>query len=185
MFKSYFQLGIEHILDPNGLDHVLFIIVLAVPFLIKDWKKVVILATAFTIGHSLTLALSSLDVIKVNASMIEMLIAISIFLTAAYNIIFIRKEQITYRYSIACIFGLIHGMGFSNFFKSILGKDDILLPLLAFNLGVEAAQVIIVMGILLLAYIIVELLKLPQRIWISGLSGIVIILSIQMILERI
>jgi len=185
MFSSYLKLGFEHILDPKGLDHVLFILVLAVPFLLKDWKKVVLLATAFTLGHSLTLALSSLNIIKVNSTMVEILIAVSIFITAVYNIIDVNKNRVSVKYPTALIFGLIHGMGFSNFFKSILGKDDIVLPLFAFNIGVELAQIIIVLITLMLSWLAVNVLKVKQKYWIYSISGIVLFWSLKMIVERI
>lgn len=185
MFTSYLKLGFEHILDLKGIDHVLFILVLAVPFIIKDWKKVVLLATAFTLGHSLTLALASLDIINVNSAMVEILIAVTICLTAIYNIIDINKNRVSVKYPTALIFGLIHGMGFSNFFKSILGKDEIVLPLLAFNIGVELAQIIIVVITLLLGFVVVQFLKIKQKYWIYTISGIVFVWSLKMIFERI
>jgi len=185
MFTSYLQLGFEHILDPKGLDHVLFILVLTVPFVLKDWKKVVLLATAFTIGHSLTLALASLNIIKVNASLIEILIAASIFVTAIFNIIGENRNTINLKYPTALIFGLIHGMGFSNFFKTILGKDDIILPLFSFNLGVELAQIVIVLITLVFGYIVVNYLKLKQKKWVYAVSIFVLIWSLRMIFERI
>lgn len=185
MFGSYLKLGLEHILDPNGLDHVLFIVVLTAPFLIKEWKKVIILATAFTVGHSLTLALSSIDFISVNASAIEIGIAVSIMITALYNLLDSKNLPLNTRYLIAGLFGLIHGMGFSNFFKSILGNESILVPLLAFNIGVEVAQIIIVIIVLTLSHILVDRLKLSRTIWLYTISSMVLIWSIKMILERI
>ncbi len=185
MFSSYFKLGLEHILDPKGLDHVLFIVVLTVPFLLKDWKKVIILATAFTIGHSLTLALSSLDIISVNSRIIEICIAVTILFTAVFNIVLKSYHRLSERYLSALIFGLIHGMGFSNFFKAILGNNEILLPLLAFNLGVELAQLIIVVMVLLLGHLIVKYLKLKLSLWKNAISFIVIIWATKLILERL
>ena len=184
MFGQYLNLGFEHILDPNGLDHVLFIVILTAPYLLKDWKKVIVLATAFTVGHSLTLALSSLDFIKVNGQFVEICIALSILVTAIYNVIQ-SGQQIKTRYIAALIFGLIHGLGFSNFFKAILAGDSILLPLLAFNLGVELAQIIIVIAVLLLAFLAVNKFKLQQKIWIMILSVPVLIWSVKMVLERL
>ncbi|MBT8234375.1 MAG: HupE/UreJ family protein [Bacteroidia bacterium] len=185
MFSSYFKLGLEHILDPNGLDHVLFILVLTIPFLLKDWKKVVLLATAFTLGHSLTLALAALDIVNVNSQWVEISIAITILLTALLNIL--QNENLTnkMRYSTAAIFGLIHGLGFSNFFKTILGKDELILPLFAFNIGVEAAQIIIVLATLILGYILVEKGKLKQKYWVNGISVFVAVWAIKLIVERI
>ena len=185
MFKSYLGLGFEHILDPNGLDHVLFIIVLTVPYLIKDWKKVILLATAFTVGHSLTLALASLNIISVNSRMIEILIAVSICLTALNNLLPKQDNSMSRAYIMASFFGLIHGMGFSNFFRSIMGKDDIILPLFAFNIGVELAQIVIVLIVLIVNWILIEKLKHNHKYWTWGMSSVIIFWSIKMILERI
>jgi hypothetical protein len=185
MFTSYLKLGFEHILDPNGLDHVLFILVLTVPFFLKDWKKVVLLATAFTIGHSLTLALASSNIIKVNSAMVEILIAVTIFITAVFNIVEVNKNKVSVKYATALIFGLIHGMGFSNFFKTILGKDEILLPLFAFNIGVELAQIVIVLMTLVLGFISVQFFKIKQKYWVYGVSGIILLWALKMIIERI
>lgn len=185
MFLEYLKLGFEHILDPGGIDHVLFILVLAVPYFIKDWKRVVLLATAFTIGHSLTLAFASLNIIKVNSQIVEILIAVSILLTGIINIKDINKTEYNLKYPLALCFGLIHGLGFSNFFKSILGKDDIVLPLLAFNIGVELAQLLIIGITLILTYFLIKLIKIKHSFWIGFVSVCVIILSLKMILERI
>ena len=185
MFTSYLKLGFEHILDPNGLDHVLFLLVLAIPYNFKDWKKVLILATAFTLGHSVTLALAALKLVSVNASLIEILIAVTIFLTAVFNMKQSQEYGGKIKYLIAAGFGLIHGLGFSNFFKSILGTDEVTIPLLAFNIGVECAQVIVVLLVLLGTWILCDILKLKQKTLIYIVSLIVMILSAQMIFERV
>ena len=185
MFEAYLKLGFEHILDVNGLDHVLFLLALTIPFSLKDWKKVIILATAFTVGHSITLALSALNIIRVNSEMIEILIAVSIFVTALLQIL--KREgdkNMSKEYSLALFFGFIHGMGFSNFFKSILGKDDITIPLLSFNIGVELAQILIVLGVITINTIVFKLLS-KRKYWVYLVGGAVCILSLQMIFERI
>ena len=186
MFGSYFNLGLEHILDINGIDHVLFLIALALPYALKQWKSVLILATAFTIGHSLTLALSALDIIKVNSTLIEIGIAVSIFLTALLNIVSpsVEAKRVSWtRYVGAAVFGLIHGMGFSNFFKTILGKDDITIPLLAFNIGVEVAQVLVVAAVLLISYVVVKVVE--KRWWNFTVSIVIAVWAGKMILERV
>lgn len=185
MFSSYLTLGFEHILDPGGLDHVLFIAVLTAPFLIKDWKKVLILVTAFTIGHSVTLALAAMNVIAINAQLVEILIAASIVITALINILDTGSQKMLPRYATASIFGLIHGLGFSNFFRSILGKDDIILPLLSFNIGVELAQIIIVICILVFSYVLVQKLKMNRTVWLWLISIPVAVYAVKLILERI
>lgn len=154
MFRSYLELGFEHILDPNGYDHILFIIALAIVYHIKDWKKVAILITAFTLSHSLTLALSALNIISISADLVETLIPITIILTCLVNIYFALKEkEITGNYALAAIFGLIHGLGFSNYFKAIIGQEEsVVFPLFAFNLGVELGQLVIMIIVLLISY---------------------------------
>lgn len=186
MFSAYLGLGFEHILDPKGYDHILFVLALSGIYLLKDWRQVLILVTAFTIGHSLTLALSALNIVKVNADLVEFLIPITIVLTCLYNIL--RKEEnqksISWNYLIALGFGLIHGLGFSNYFKAILGKEEsIVLPLFAFNVGVELGQIVIVLVSLIVASIAVRVLKLSQRKWTLFLSTTIAIWAIYLILK--
>jgi hypothetical protein len=186
-FQLYFGLGKDHILDyANGYDHILFVIALCALYLVRDWKKVLILVTAFTIGHSITLALATLNIISVNAELIEFLIPVTIFITAFGNLF--RKEDtysvkiIQTNYPLALIFGLIHGMGFSNYLRAILGKDhSIVTQLLAFNLGLEFGQIIIVAIFMACSFIIVDLFAASRRDWklvissaIAGISFILI-----------
>ena len=184
-FALYFGLGKEHILDSNGYDHILFVIALCTLFSLHQWKQVLILVTAFTIGHSITLALATLEIVTVDAALIEFLIPVTIFITAVSNIF--RKEggqsgwglQLNYVY--AMFFGLIHGMGFSNYLRSILGRDEsIITQLLAFNLGLELGQLIIVAFFLVLGFILVDLFGVNRRDWklviSSAVAGIAIIL---------
>ena len=186
MFQSYLKLGIEHILDIGGADHVLFLIALTVLYSIKEWRQVVILATAFTIGHSITLALSTLDKVSIAPDKIEFLIALTIFLAALFNLLKFKKEhKMTTRYLTALIFGFIHGMGFSNFFKSILAKDSIILPLFSFNIGVEIAQIIIVLITLVISWIIIEVFKIRKLYLIWSVSGIIVIWSLKLMFDRI
>src|SRR5262249_54497358 len=148
-----FQEGIHHITDLRGYDHILFVAALCLPYLLKDWRKVLILVTAFTIGHSLTLALSVYHKILVPTRWIEFLIPITILLTAAENL---RVKNFDFkhsnlRYASALVFGLIHGMGFSNYLRSMMGKEEnILTQLLAFNIGLEVGQISIVLVVLFL-----------------------------------
>ncbi len=187
MFKTYLELGTTHILDLAGLDHLLFLVALVITYSIAQWRAVLILATAFTLGHSITLALASLDIIKVNSQWVEMLIAASIAYTAAYNLF--RPENSTgsnrLKYGSALLFGLIHGMGFSNYFKAILGKDDLLFPLFAFNIGVELAQVLIVLAVLLVSFIITKLIPQSKKPLVLFTSALILIWSLNMVIERI
>lgn len=182
LLDIYTKLGFEHILDPKGYDHILFVVALCAVYVIKDWKKVLILVTAFTIGHSLTLALSSLKVLTVSSDLVETLIPITIGLTCIYNIFKGKVEgaKSIGNYGLALGFGLIHGLGFSNFFKALLGeKESIVWPLLYFNIGVELGQIIIVLLTLLLSYIIVDLMKVKQKYYNYVLSGIVLVWALK------
>jgi len=185
----YFKLGLSHVLDIAAYDHVLFLIVLAVVFHFNQWKKAIWLITFFTIGHSLTLALAAYDLIKVPLDIVEFLIPVTIFITGVFNILrasntVARKEKITF--FLALFFGLVHGLGFSNYFRILIGKeDDKILPLLEFALGIEAAQIIIVFSVLLLGMFLQNFFRVVKRDWVLVISAIVIGVSIPMIINRI
>lgn len=196
-FQTYLQLGFEHISDLNGYDHILFIVVLCAVYQIHEWRKVGILVTAFTIGHSLTLAMAALDVIRVSSDWIEFLIPVTIFLTALYNVIVhklgqeeesIFSRKLNWNYLFALLFGLIHGMGFSNFFRSMMmpGEEGSLVKqLLAFNVGVELGQLAIVAVILFLSFLGMKQLRIPQRDWNLFISGMAAGPALIMIFERL
>lgn len=193
LFKIYLTLGVEHILDVQAYDHLLFLITLCVVYLLSDWRQVLILATAFTLGHSLTLGLSSANKISINSSWIEFLIPATIFLTAIFNLLF-QKSSVnisrrnTLRYVTVLFFGLIHGLGFSNFFRSTLipGQEDkFLWRLFSFNLGVEVGQVVIILVFLLVANVIVRRIGLPQKYWVVGWSSLALVASAIMMSMRI
>jgi len=185
-FQLYFGLGKDHILDyKNGYDHILFIVALCALYIGRDWKRILILVTAFTIGHSITLALSTLKIVSVKPELIEFLIPLTIFITAASNLfknensISDRPMQMNYFY--ASGFGLIHGLGFSNYLRSILGKNEsIITQLFAFNLGLEFGQIIIVVLFMSVCFILVDLFGLNRRDWkmviSSAVAGIALIL---------
>ena len=186
MFSAYLELGIGHILDPKGLDHVLFLVVLVLAHSLAQWKQVLVLATAFTLGHSVTLALAAYDLVTLDSALVELLIAISIAATALYNLAKPVSSTLTpLRYTAALLFGLIHGLGFSNYFRIILGKDSIILPLLGFNLGVEIAQVIIVTIVLLVMHLLTKNFKLEKKYVIIAISAIVLVFSLKMVVERL
>lgn len=185
-FELYFVLGKDHILDyANGYDHILFVIALCAMYLVRDWKKILILVTAFTIGHSITLALATLKLVSVNPALIEFLIPLTIFITAFSNIFRQEENQSTLslqlNYGYALFFGFIHGLGFSTYLKSILGQDEsILTQLLAFNLGLEFGQIIIVAIFLTGAFILIDLFGRSRRDWkiilSSAIAGIALVL---------
>ncbi|HMT76506.1 MAG: HupE/UreJ family protein [Bacteroidetes bacterium] len=190
-FKMYFTEGWNHIMSSDALDHQLFILSLAALFLWKDWRRVLVLVTAFTLGHSLTLALSVYDVIRFSIAWVEFLIPITILLTALYdlrylNISKIEGRNIQFNYIIALSFGLVHGMGFANSIRQMLASDQTIgIPLLSFNIGLEVGQIVLILLILLIAQLLVINVKLPRKYWILLLSVIPLILSLRMVLERI
>jgi len=188
-FILYFKLGLHHVLDFAAYDHILFLIVLAVVFSFNQWKKALWLITFFTFGHTLTLALAAYGILNVRVDIIEFLIPVTIFITGTVNI-FTAKQAAGGKHKInlvlALLFGLVHGLGFSNYFKMMIGRgEDKILPLLEFSLGIEAAQIIIVVGILLIGAFLQNILKVNKRDWILVCSSIVIGFAIQMMLNRI
>ncbi len=187
-FRMFFPMGIQHITDLTGLDHILFITALCLRYLWTDWKKLLVLVTAFTIGHSITLALSTLNIINIPRDWTEFLIAITIIITAVNNC-FVKDFKFKTRYPsiyfFALFFGLIHGLGFSSLLKSMLGRDqNILMQLFAFNLGLEAGQLIIVSIILLFSFLLVRILQVNRREFLLFVSGGIAALALQMAIER-
>ena len=186
-FQLYFELGTDHILDINGYDHILFVISLSALYFLADWKNVLILVTAFTIGHSITLALSTLGIITIDSALIEFLIPLTILITAITNLFTTpgaTQSRIQMNYIFAAFFGLIHGLGFSNYLKSLLGTDSsIVTQLLAFNLGIEVGQIIIVGVYLLISAIFISLLGVSRRdlnlVTSSAIAGVAITLLIE------
>jgi hypothetical protein len=184
-FELYFQLGINHILDLAGFDHILFVVVLCCLYPPLHWKKVVFLVTAFTIGHSVTLALATLNFIKVNASLVEFLIPLTIAVTAISNILRPQiKNGLQLNYLFAFFFGLIHGLGFSNYLKPLLGNEvSILRPLFSFNIGLEAGQLVIVASFLMFSILPLIWFKVKQRNWIIVISSMVLGMSLMMMVD--
>ena len=187
-FSMYFEIGFQHIADLRGIDHILFIVALCIRYQFADWRKLLILITAFTIGHSITLALSVFEVIQYSMKWIEFLIPVTIAITAFSNVFvkkFVFKSKFPIIYFLALLFGLIHGMGFSTYLKSQLGTEEsVVWPLLAFNLGLEAGQLLIVLIILLITLIFVSLLKVNRREYLLFCSAAAFALAIQMAIER-
>jgi len=185
-FALFFGIGTEHILDwQNGYDHILFVVALCAVYVTSDWKQVLILVTAFTIGHSITLALATLRIVSFNTNLIEFLIPLTILVTAIANL-FQKEDRIYERnihlnYLFASFFGLIHGLGFSNNLRDILGEaGNIASPLLAFNLGLEIGQIIIVGIFMALTFLAVDLTGVKRRDWkmiiSSAIGGMALIL---------
>ena len=186
-FTLYTNLGLKHVLDFQAYDHVLFLIVLTVFYSFKDWKKIIWLITAFTVGHTLSLALSAYNFLYVKMKIVEFLIPLTIFITAIYNVVSIKKSHKSIKVTVffAFIFGLIHGLGFSSYFKILVdASDDKLLPLLEFAFGIEIAQFIIVSFIIFLSFIVLNIFKRSKRDWILIISSVVIGVVIPMLIER-
>jgi hydrogenase/urease accessory protein HupE len=204
-FTFYFRWGTDHILTWDAMDHILFIIALCIRYTLPEWKKVVILVTAFTIGHSLTLALTALRMINLPTNWIEFFIPLTIGITA-YSNLRIKKEekprQLPVIYLLALFFGLIHGMAFAGQFMALEGREGLVKHLLAFNLGIEAAQLLIVAAVLMLPFILSKLvsaaffnnllaklfkqdaLRLARLIWIKAVSAIILVTSLVWAIQR-
>ena len=186
-FWLYFQLGRDHIADWKGYDHILFVTALCLRYLIRDWRKVLVLVTAFTIGHSITLALSVLNYVSISVKWIEFLIPVTIVVTALSNVWqkdFQFKTKFPLIYFFALFFGLIHGLGFSTYLKSLLGHEtNIVGELFAFNIGLEFGQILIVMCVLAISWICISLLKFSRREYLlfmsGGIFGLALLIAIQ------
>jgi hypothetical protein len=188
-FWVYFQIGLHHVLDIQAYDHVLFLMALVIPFTFKDWKKIILSVTLFTLGHTTALVFSVYKILVVKASFIEFLIPITILLTAIYNLASIgksnKKASINWVFLITLFFGIIHGFGFSNYFNTLLGgsSNSKLVPLLEFALGIEAAQLTVVLAVLVLAYIVQTVFKYSRRDWILVGSAFIVGVVLPMIIE--
>lgn len=188
-FQLYLRLGLEHIADFNGYDHILFIIILCAVYQPKEWKRVLILVTAFTLGHSLTLVLATLNWIKFSSEWIEFLIPVTIFLTAWFNIIMYTERSSkmvhTTKYLGGLFFGLIHGLGFSSYLRSLLGaEENLLAPLFSFNLGIEIGQVLVVGVIMLVGYLLSIIRGIHRRDWNLVVSGAGMGIALILLIER-
>ena len=188
-FGLYFSLGYKHIADLNGIDHILFVMALCLRYQPGDWRKILILVTAFTIGHSITLALSVFNLVQYSVKWIEFFIPVTIVITAISNLFvkkFVFRSKFPVIYFLALFFGLVHGLGFSSYLKSLLGIDDnIVAELMAFNLGLESGQLLIVACVLLISFIFVNILKCNRREYLLFITGGIFALALQMAIERI
>ncbi len=191
MWTDYLTLGFDHILDLNGYDHILFVSVLCALYTFRDWRRLVWLVTAFTVGHSLTLALASLDVVSVPSVWVERAIPVTIILTGLGNLWIIRNQieadvsGRVWQYIVTLCFGLIHGMGFSSYFQAILGQEEsILQPLLAFNIGVELGQLIIVSLMMLISGALLQGARMPQKYWTIPVSVVSVCVAFYLLLQR-
>lgn len=189
-FLLYAGIGKDHILDQDmGLDHLLFIVALTVTFHPREWKRVLILITAFTIGHSATLALATLEIISVPVNLVEFFICVTILFTAIANLFSAEKinaRHLWLNYLIAMFFGLIHGLGFSNTLRALLmGSSDLLTPLFAFNMGLEFGQIIIVVLFSFIAWISMDVFGVKRIHWNLIISSVIAGMALMLIRERI
>lgn len=183
-FWLYISLGFEHVLDLNAYDHVLFLIVLSVGYTFESWRKLLLLVTLFTLGHTISLVLGNYNIIHVDSGLIECLIPVTIAITALNNIFITgrtnRPQKHGLLYVLTVFFGLIHGFGFAGYYKMI-SDDNALTPLLEFALGVELSQIVVVLAVLILAFLAQRMLNFNKRDWILVISAIVAGLVIPML----
>lgn len=188
-FMLYLQIGLHHVLDIKAYDHVLFLAALVIPYHFKDWKKIITLVSVFTLGHTLALLLAVFGWVKINVDLVEFLIPITILATAVYNLFNGGKgggkSNLTVAIFITLFFGVIHGLGFSNYFNSILAgsASDKILPLLEFALGIELAQLAVVLSVLILSFLVQTFVRNSKRNWVLITSSIVIGVVIPMLIE--
>ncbi|KER10913.1 MAG: HupE / UreJ protein [[Candidatus Thermochlorobacteriaceae] bacterium GBChlB] len=188
-FSTFLRLGFEHISDLKGYDHILFIAALCAVYSFRAWKQLLWLVTGFTVGHSITLALSTLRLVTIKTELVEFLIPVTILLTCIANMFNRTKSDIEthdyLKYSSAIFFGMIHGLGFSNFLRSMLGaEENLFLPLLAFNIGLELGQVFIVCIVMLISFLVVDKLNAAQREWNLAISGAIAGIAFMLVIER-
>ena len=192
MFEEFWfnvNYGINHVLDINAYDHVLFLTVLTVPYLFKDWKRVLFLVTTFTLGHTVSLVLAAFNIISIKSSLVEFLIPITILAVAVFNVFTagkaIQKSKLGVLFFSTLFFGLVHGLGFAGEFKILVGASESKWAvLLEFALGIEIAQVIIVFIVLFLGYILQTVFRFSRKDWMLVISSIVIGMALPMVLER-
>ncbi|MBL85682.1 MAG: HupE / UreJ protein [Winogradskyella sp.] len=192
MFENFWfnvQYGINHVLDINGYDHVLFLMVLAVPYVFKDWKRVLLLVSMFTLGHTLSLVLAAYGVVSVDGGLVEFLIPVTILIAAVYNVFTAGKKdrgkQIGLLFFTTLFFGLIHGLGFAREFKMFAGQSENKIELLLeFALGIEIAQIIIVFVVLFLGFLFQTIFRFSRRDWVMVLSAIVIGLVLEILIRN-
>lgn len=184
----YLQLGFEHVLDPSAYDHILFLYALAIPFGWKSWKKLVVLATVFTVFHCLSLAISAYDLLRVDVGMIEFLIPVTILLTALFNFFYLYRDAdragIYLHLMATAFFGLVHGFGFSNYFNMLVADlDSKALPLTGFALGIECAQVAVILGALFFMELVRRIPGLGRKAILVAASILVIAITIPLLIS--
>ncbi|MCG6188532.1 HupE/UreJ family protein [Maribellus maritimus] len=184
-FQLYLTLGFQHIINIHGYDHIVFVLTLCAAYSFSEIKKVLILVTAFTIGHSVTLALSTLNYVLIPAPVIEFLIPVTIFITAVSNLFPAKEGRQKLIYIIALVFGLVHGLGFSNYLKELLGAEtSIVQPLFAFNVGLEIGQIVILSVYFLILGLALKLFRVKHHIWRIFISGAAAGIALTLIIQN-
>jgi hypothetical protein len=194
---TYLRLGMHHIADLRGYDHILFVAALTVAYRPGEWRRLLWLVTAFTLGHSVTLALATLDVVRVSARVVEPAIAATIVLTSLLALVLalrapagaaesVSRQGQGLRYAVAAGFGLIHGLGFSGFLRSLLGEEEsLLLPLLGFNVGLELGQLAIVGVVLGIGVLVERGLRFTRRAWVVSAAAAITLVGAYLLFERV
>ena len=177
-FLKFFELGLYHILNFDGYDHILFVMIISIPFIFKDWKYLLIFISLFTLGHSISLLLGVYDIVNLNVNVTEWLIPVTIFFTALYNVFTAGKSNYRHSYllyAVILFFGLVHGLGFSNAFKLLVNtKESIFMSIIEFALGVEIGQLIIVICVLIFNFIFQNIFRFSRRDWVLVISSIIL-----------
>lgn len=186
-FYFYIKLGLNHVLDFAAYDHILFLIALALPFTFKNWKKVILLATIFTIAHCFSLFLSVYGILVMDVSLIEFLIPVTILGTAVFNLIYVKSavenKSLGLHVFATAFFGLIHGFGFSNYFNMLMAEEEEkLTSLLGFATGIEISQVLIVLVVLGVSYLFLSSLKVKSQLFVTVASILIILITIPMLI---
>jgi len=188
-FWIYFEKGLRHILDLSAYDHILFLIALTILYAFKDWKRLLLLVTIFTVGHTVALLLSVFGVVIIKVNLVEFLIPITILIIAFFNLFTAGKsskqESISIIGFVTLFFGIIHGLSFAGYFKTLVGgsPQSKLLPLSEFSLGIEASQIIVVFIVLILSYIVQTFFRFSKRDWTLVMSAFVIGVVLPMIIS--
>ena len=192
---TFVELGFRHITDLGAIDHILFLLALAAVYRRDDWRDALWVVTAFTVGHSITLALAVSGALVLPTAVIEFLIPLTIVATGLENIAVPRRAQALwrgrYRALFAGLFGLVHGAGFANYLRSLF-VDSIAIPLFGFNVGIELGQLVVLsLAGLLLAGLDQLLSRYSREVpwqayrWrVVGVSAAVAIVATRMAVER-
>lgn len=188
-FWIFFEKGLRHILNIYAYDHILFLIALTVPYAFKDWMRLLLLVSTFTLGHTIALLLSVYGVVFIKGNLVEVIIPITILIVALFHLFTAgkssKKESISVVLFVTLFFGIIHGLGFANYFKTIMTStsQSKIISLLEFGLGIEASQIVVVFVVLILSYIVQTVFRFSKRDWTLVMSSFVIGVVLPLIIQ--